>query len=450
MAGEELWGKMSTKQESVKYNISEQQSDFKEHIGPRFYIVLIIWVFWALLQSLSMLQLLPSSYAQIFWYLKNLSGVLAIIVGSMLYLKSLKLSSAATFSLLFSCYAIGNVMIKGCTLNNLYQPLMYFVWGWGLFVVAPIFLSSTRRITIFLRCTFWGTAFILFIGEFWERTIGKSFGQPVWINVMSNFRHIFGFRHPGYVATILISVILMGWILHNLSSNRFERIITLSVSIIGVIALYLTASRSGLAFLIVVIILMLAKKVNIKPRGHLNFSFIILFLFIILFSVFLLNYPESYQKLNTIFSNRLNIWASVFRDTFSDNPYSLLWGGEQAIFRSTSVLSGIDGGSISSVFGRYRLDSTYIEMLLMYGVIGLVLFIFIFFRLLQFSIRKQRTSKNKNAKNIYSLSIAVIVGALVATFPSSLMPSMGNLINAALLPVAVALLYVIKPDVNNP
>ena len=86
----------------------------------------------------------------------------------------------------------------------------------------------------------------------------------------------------------------------------------------------------------------------------------------------------------------------------------------------------------------------------MYGVIGLVLFIFIFFRLLQFSIRKQRALNNKNTKNIYSLAIAVIIGILVASFPSSLMPSMGNLINAALLPAAVALLYVIKPDVNNP
>ena len=443
-------GQDEIKQESVKYNISEKQSNFKEHIGPRFYIVLIIWVFWALLQSLSMLQLLPSSYAQIFWYLKNLSGVLAIIVGSILYLKSLKLSSAATFSMLFSCYAIGNVMIKGCTLNNLYQPLMYFVWGWGLFVVAPIFLSSTLRITIFLRCIFWGTIFILFIGKCLERIVGNDFGQPVWANVMSKFRYVFGFRHPGYVATILISVILMGWLLYSLSSNRFERIITLFFSITGIIALYLTASRSGLAFLIVVIILTLLKRLNMKASWHLNLSFFILFFFIILFSVFLLHYTESFQKLNTIFSNRLNIWLNVFRDTFSVNPYSIFWGGKQAILRSTSVLSGIDGGSISSVFGRYRLDSTYIEMLLMYGVIGLVLFIFIFLRLLQFSIRKQRALNNKNARNIYSLAIAVIIGILVASFPSSLMPSMGNLINAALLPVAVALLYVIKPDVNNP
>jgi hypothetical protein len=434
---------------SVKYNIFEQQSNLKEYIGPKFYIVLIIWVFWALLQSLSMLQALPSFYAQKIWYLKNLSGVLAIIVGSILYLKSLKLSSAATFSMLFSCYAISNVIIKGCTLNNLYQPLMYFVWGWGLFVLAPTFLSSARRIIIFLRYTFWGTIFILFVGEYWERIVGNNLGQPVWANVMSKFRYVFGFRHPGYVATILISVILMGWLLYSLSSKRFERIITLSVSIIGVIALYLTASRSGLAFLIVIIILILLMRLNMKASWHFNLSFFVLFFFIILFSVFLLYYPESYQKLNTIFSNRLNIWANVFRDTFSGNPYSLLWGGKQSILRYTSVLSGIDGGSISSVFGRYRLDSTYIEMLLMYGVIGLVLFIFIFFRLLQFSIRKQRTLKNKNAKNVYSLAIAVIVGTLVASFPSSLMPSMGNLINAALLPVAVALLHVIEPDVNN-
>jgi hypothetical protein len=263
---------------------------------------------------------------------------------------------------------------------------------------------------------------------------------------MSNFRYVFGFRHPGYVATIIISVILMGWFLYSLSSNRFERIITLFFSIVGIIALYLTASRSGLAFLMIVIILMAVKRLNIKPSGYVILSFIILFFFIIFFSDFLLHYPESYQKLNRIFSNRLDIWGNAFRDAFSINPYSLLWGGKQAIFRFTPVLSGNDGESISSVFGRYRLDSTYVEMLLMYGVIGLTLFMFIFFRLFQFSMRKQRTLKNKNSKNIYSLAIAVIMGTLVASFPSSLVPSMGNLINAALLPVAVALLYTIKPD----
>ena len=62
-------GQDEMRQESVKYNISEQQSNLKEHIGPRFYIILIIWVFWALLQGLSMLQALPSFFAQICWSL---------------------------------------------------------------------------------------------------------------------------------------------------------------------------------------------------------------------------------------------------------------------------------------------------------------------------------------------------------------------------------------------
>lgn len=436
---------------SIKYNISEQQSKFKEYIGPRFYIVLIIWVFWASLQSLSMLQLLPSFYAQICWYLKNLSGALAIIVGSILYLKSLKLYSTATFSLLFSCYAISNVMIKGCTLTNLYQPLMYFVWGWGLFVVAPVFLSSTRRIIIFLRCIFWSTTFILFIGIFWESTIGKNFTQSVYANVMSESRYVFGFRHPGYLATIMIAIIFIAWFLYILSTNRFERIIILSLLIVYIIILYLTASRSGLVFLMVAALLMLITRLNKKTSFHLNIYFCILFLlFTIPFFYFILHYPESFIEANRIFSGRLYLWVNVFKYNFSTNPYSFIWGGNQAVTRYISVLGGIDEGIISSVFARYRLDSTYIEMLLMYGVIGLILFVFIFIRLLQFSIRKQRTLNNTNSKNIYSLAIAVLAGLCVASLTVSLAPSIGNLINAALLPVAIALLYVIKPDGNNP
>jgi len=435
---------------SAKYNISEQKSNFEEHMGSRFYIVLIIWVFWALLQSLSMLQALPSFFAQKIWYLKNLSGVLAIIVGSILYLKSLKLSSAATFSMLFSCYAISNVMIKGCTLNNLYQPLMYFAWGWGLFVLAPTFLSSARRIIIFLRYNFWGTIFILFVGEYWERVVGKNLGHPVWTNVMSTFRYVFGFRHPGYVATILISVILMGWILYSLSSNRFERIITLSFSIVGIVALYLTASRSVLAFLITVIIVLLATKLKKKKlwRGYLLF-FTLFCIFIILSLIFLFYYQEYSIKVNRISSGRLTMWENAFRDTFTTNPYALIWGGKQATQRHVSVMQGIDKRTIDSVFGRYRLDSVYVEMFLMFGVIGLILFLFIFISLFQFAIRKQRALNNTNSKNIYSLAIAIIIGTLVASLPASLIPSMGNLINVALLPVTVALIYILKPDIND-
>ncbi|GAF74865.1 unnamed protein product [marine sediment metagenome] len=88
-------------------------------------------------------------------------------------------------------------------------------------------------------------------------------------------------------------------------------------------------------------------------------------------------------------------------------------------------------------------------MILMYGVIGLTLFVFIFLRLFQFAKRKQKILSNTNSKNIYSLATAIIVGTLVASFPASLIPSMGNLINAALLPVTVALLYVVKPNVSN-
>jgi len=76
---------------SVKHNISEQQSNFKEHIGLRFYIVLVIWLSWALTQSLSMLEIMPSSYTQILWYLKNPLGVLVVIVCTILYLEDLKI-----------------------------------------------------------------------------------------------------------------------------------------------------------------------------------------------------------------------------------------------------------------------------------------------------------------------------------------------------------------------
>ncbi|HBY56706.1 MAG TPA: hypothetical protein DEG96_02405 [Candidatus Atribacteria bacterium] len=425
---------------SVKHNISEQQSNFKEHIGLRFYIVLIIWLSWALTQSLSMLKIMPSSYTQILWYLKNPLGVLVVIVCTVLYLEDLKISQTAILSLLFCFYAISNVLVKECTLTNLYQQAMYFLWAWCFFVIAPSFLSSTVRLLIFLRSIFWGTIAILFVGIIGSIVFGIPLSESTWASAMSRMRYTFGFRHPGYIATIVFSLILMAWSLRLLSSEQKEKIIMSFVMIVGIIMLYLTASRTSLISLLFIIVVAALLNSGIRFSSFIALSYLGLIFLVSIFFIALLKYPNPWYLFNKISSNRIIIWANSIWCNVTNNPWSFIWGGEQATLRSVSSLSGENGSTITSVFGRYRLDSVYVDMFLMFGVIGLILFVFIFIWLLKSLIRKRKDLEMNN-KKIYSFIIAVVIGILVTSISASWIPSMGNLINISILPIILAIHY---------
>jgi len=397
-------------------------------------------VSWALTQSLSMLEIMPSSYTQILWYLKNPLGGLVVIVCTMLYLEDLKISQTAIFSLLFCFYAISNIMIKGCTLNNLYQPVMYFLWAWCVFVISPSFLSSTPRILIFLRSIFWGTLAILFIGIISSVVFGIPLSESTWASVMSRMRYTFGFRHPGYIATVIFSLILVAWLLHLFSSEQKEKNIMSFVAILGIIMLYLTASRTSLISLLSIIVVAVLLNSGIRFSSFIALSYLGLVFLVSIFFVALLKYSDLWYMFNKISSGRIAIWANSLRCNVTNNPWSFIWGGEQATSRGISKLSGEDGSMITSVFGRYRLDSVYIDMFLMFGVIGLILFIFIFIWFLKSLLKKRRDLEN-NYKKVYSFIIAVVIGVLVASVSASWIPSMGNLINISILPVILAVHY---------
>jgi len=425
---------------SVKHNISEQQSNFKEHIGLRFYIVLIIWLSWALTQSLSMLEIMPSSYTQILWYLKNPLGVLVVIVCTILYLEDLKIYPIAIFSLLFCCYTISNVLVKGCTLTDLYQPVMYFLWAWCIFVMAPSFLSSTARILIFLRSIFWGTIAILFVGIIGSVVFNIPLSESTWASAMSRMRYTFGFRHPGYIATIIFSLILMAWLLHLFSSEQKEKNIMSFVAIFGIIMLYLTASRTSLISLLSIIVVAALLNSGIRFSSFIALSYLGLVFLASIFFVALLKYPNPWYTFNKLSSGRLVVWVNKIWCNITTNPWSFIWGGEQATSRGVSRLSGEDASMITSVFGRYRLDSVYVDMFLMFGVIGLILFVFIFLWFLK-SLLKKRRDLEMNYKKVYSFIIAVVIGILVASISASWIPSMGNLINISVLPIILAIHY---------
>lgn len=425
---------------SVKYNISEQERNLEEHIGARFYIVLLIWLSWALTQSLSMLEIIPSSYTQIFWYLKNPLGVLVVVVCSILYLEDLKISQTAIFSLLFCFYAISNIMVKGCTLNNLYQPIMYFLWAWCVFVIAPSFLSSISRILIFLRSIFWGTLAILFIGIIGSVVLNIPLSESTWASAMSRMRYTFGFRHPGYIATIIFSLILMAWLLHLFSSEQKEKNIMSFMTILGIIMLYLTASRTSLISLLFIIVVSALLNSTIRFSSFIALSYLGLVFLVSIFFVALLKYSDPWYMFNRISSGRIVIWANNIWCNVTNNPWSFIWGGGQATSRGVTSLSGEDGSIITSVFGRYRLDSVYVDMFLMFGVIGLILFLFIFIWFLK-SLLKKRRDLEKNYKKVYSFIIAVVIGILVTSISASWIPSMGNLINISILPIILAIHY---------
>jgi len=296
--------------------------------------------------------------------------------------------------------------IKGCTLTDLYQPVMYFLWAWCIFVMAPSFLSSTARILIFLRSIFWGTIAILFVGIIGSVVFNIPLSESTWANAI-----YFWFSTPRIYCNNNIFSYSYGLVITSFFfGTKREKHYVFCGDFWYYNALFNRLSYLGLVFLASI------------------------------FFVALLKYPNPWYTFNKLSSGRLVVWVNKIWCNITTNPWSFIWGGEQATSRGVSRLSGEDASMITSVFGRYRLDSVYVDMFLMFGVIGLILFVFIFLWFLK-SLLKKRRDLEMNYKKVYSFIIAVVIGILVASISASWIPSMGNLINISILPIILAIHY---------
>jgi len=418
----------------------------EQRTETRFYLFLGLMLLWVWVQSLAMLEMLPGVWIQRFLTLKNLSSLGPVVLGTLLYIDKIRVNSLAIPPLAFAWYAFVNVsiniLVQELPLTGLYPASMYFVWAWALFVVIPTAFDTSRRLAVFLRLAIWGTAVILI----WGSALAILAGRPIFVHSghsYSTVRYTFGFRHPGYIAHLLAVIPLSGLILRNLSTSRVEKLTLFLLSVVALVLLIAADSRTNV--LLVFTSFSVSWLVKSKRRSRwiiivwaLSLSVLLWFT---LMSVTNMSSPD-YQIGILDPSGRFEIWGNLISQTF-DNTTTvgrLLVGqgfvGGVGGFKSSSTP---EGEFATTEFRISRWDNGYIEAFISYGLVGLALFLWIFYKLLKDAFRVR--SMSGIAKSVYNnvcLSIGLIAGILVMGLVVSNMPSVGNLIYAVLLPSGIA------------
>lgn len=417
----------------------------EQQTSLRFRLFLGLMLLWVYAQSLAMLEMLPGVWVQRFLTAKNLSSLGPVVLGTLLYIDKIRIRSIAVPPLVFAWYSfIGisvNIVLQGLALSALYPALMYFVWAWGLFVVIPTVFDTPRRLAVFLRWTTWGTVAILT----WGGALAALEGQPLFVHSghsYSTARYIFGFRHPGYVAHLFAMILLSGWILWNLSTVRWERLTLLPLSIIASVLLIAADSRTNI--LLVFTSLSVAWLVRTQKRSRwITIAWLLLFSSLLWFTWASATNTTQPDYMTGILSpsGRFRVWESLVADTSDNTTIGRLLVGHGFVGSpgGSKSLSTAEGGTATVGFWISRWDNGYLEALVSYGVIGLILFLWIFYELLKAAFRVHVIpGSTKPIQNNICLTIGIIFGILVMGLVVSNLPSVGNLVYAVLLPSGIA------------
>lgn len=388
-----------------------------------------------------MMQPLSPEIISIFFFLKNPVGVFAIIVGTCLYLNRIRLSNLWLLSFIFCIYVFLNLNFRGFEINNLFAPSMYLIWFWALFVLAPAAFNNLDSIQSYLRISIWVTICIVAIGLTWSILIGIPLGEITGGNREGAYRYFFGFRHSGYFSTIAASVLLGSLLLHRLSISLNEKKIMLGIIIIFSLLLFLANSRSCNILVLTAFLIDWTLR-----RGRSRRKILIIFLWF-LFSVFIIysvmqisfqDDPVAY--LNYGSSGRVGIWIQAL-DKYLDSFWAIIAGKGIIEPLWQSGIRGFKGGYvIEAPFTVFRIDSTYLEILLLYGVIGLILFASILIRIISLSLRSIRACIIIKHHRLMTLSFGIICGIMIMAIPTSIIPSLANLINVILLLASMSIL----------
>ncbi len=415
----------------------------EEKSERRFSLLLIILLFWVYLQVIAVLEPLPVQYVSIALQLKNVSGVIAVVVGTALYFDRLKLNRYAILPLIYCGFAFFSLSLSSfrnsnVSLDSLYIVLMYFIWSWMMFVLGPVVFDSHENIKTFLKWAVLGTGLIFLLGLFWSLSVGIPITQVFGGSRGGAERYSYGFRHVGYIGSILTSVVVGTMFLDTFSTNKRTHAKWLILFIVSLIVMVLTDSRSYMVFVAVVWFVHLALNPRYSKLVLYIGGFGLIALFFWVDRKFLLS-ENPMQQINYYSSGRIVIWQAAIQNTMESITTVLLGSGN--ISGWTTVFQTISGDTIIKPFQRFAVDNIYVEIFSLYGLVGLVLFLWAMFRIIKIGIVQLRNNEQNGLyKSRLSIAIGVMVAMLISSITSSNMPSMGNLLNIILLFVSVAVI----------
>ena len=428
-------------------NQINQTASEKRTSDFRFIIFLTLMLVWAAPQSLVVLQTLPAAFVQFLFHLKNPMGVIVFVVGTLLYLNEIRIEPIFTTIWFFCTYTFLAKLVQGIDVGirfySISSPLMYFVWMWIFFVLLPSILDTQDKLKLFLRWMIYPAVFVVVLIIILNILSGIDLYRIVGGNRHGALRYDFGFRNPSYIGGILLAIIFGGLFLRNISTYKLERIFLVIIMGIAFWMIYLADSRSSIMMSLVVwfvywALLTTQRKWLVRLIG-------MILIVVLLYTILTITTRDnSLESINYTSSGRVYNWLSLIKK-MTNSVQNILFGSALNSMGWTTAFRTISGETVYSLFRRYRIDNTYLDLSFQYGIPAMLLFVAVFHQLLRmaFSARRANSFKKPEYLNL-NLAIGIIYGFSVYLLTTSNLPSLGNLTNIVLVPPTVASIMIAR------
>jgi hypothetical protein len=353
--------------------------------------------------------------------------LLVIIIFLLIFLKNivnikrfiLKKFKIMTILMVFITYLFINL-----SLNSIIQSeYIYYILSIFIMFFVVINLNTLCNLTQF-KYIYFSLLFCLFGALFYSLVFDINlYGN--WINLTGDnrIRWLFGFNHPGYLASYFLVLSILSFILvsNNILAHRHYIIIFISLIII-----ILTDTRNSLFTLIIFLLV---------STSHNTFR-IFKIIGILVTSLFIATILTSrLDILNIYSSNRLGLWTAHFISNY--DSFNILFGTGFGNVERMFHSSNTDGKVVQQVASIFHVDNYYFEIFLQFGLVGLLLLlIFIIYLYLQ---TNQKQSPDQN-RVLLGILISIMFYGL---FDSALISS-GNIVPIVLWSLFFQLLFVNK------
>ena len=423
--------------------------------GFRFNLIMCFFVFWTLLQASMAMQFLPLDIVQATNYLKAVLPALGILACCIIYLDRLKINNLFLPFILFCLFAFCNVclhmIITGVRdLKYLSQPIMFLIWTFGIFVLAPSVFDNLSKVRQLLFLTTFALVITVVFASYWSYTHGFEIVRSYAGSRQGGSRYSFVYLNPGYLGGICYSIVCISLMLRELSTVRWQKTITLLFILISSLAMILASSRTYiLASLILFLFYFWNKGGILKIFSWALLVFTSLFFIRVLWQLSIEgNY---FDVINFQSSSRLLMWSQYWKDM-------MIKGIEWKLFIGNGIYSPdwIQGivlaeGRAAKSFSRLAIDNTYIEMVIMHGAVGIILFVWGMARIIakgnMFKKLKGTIEKDK-LRTLLSIAYGSLLGILAGAFFNSNFPSVGNTLNSIVFPTSMAVIFIVAREIR--
>lgn len=429
-------------------NISRRKFSMRSDF--RFNVVLFIFVFWTLLQAIIPMQILPIGLVKEIEYLKSVFPAFGMLICGFIYLDKLKGNNVflpfGLFCLFVFCNVSFRLILGGDNIKYLAHPIMFIVWAFCMFMLAPSIFDSLFKVRRFLRFSIFVLVPVILFSSLWAYSHEYEIAR---IYSGHGLRYLFAYLHPGYLGGVCYSIICGSLMLRELSDVSWEKNLLLLFILVFWVLIVLASSRT---YILASTILFLFYFWH-KGRFFKKLSWIILVGCMLFFLNLLWNssiVENCFDYLNSRSSGRLMIWLNQLNYMMLDGiDWKVLIG--KGIYATGDQVIQLAEGRVTQSFARFAIDNLYIEMFIMHGAIGCSLFFWGLYRLFS---RWKVFGKLKlipggvRYKNLLSIAFGSLMGVLIGSLFASIFPSVGNTINSIVFPTSVAMIFIIARKVQ--